>query len=293
MQPILLTGGSGQVGGALVRLAPAEYEIVAPERDILDMTDPAALAAMVGARPWSAIVNCAAYTAVDRAESDVVAAWTINALAPAALAAASAAAGIPMLHVSTDYVFDGSKTETYVEEDAVGPVGVYGASKLGGELAVRSANSAHVILRTAWVVSATGQNFVKTMLRLGVDRSQLRVVADQRGCPTAADDIARAILTILPRLAEGPYGTYHFVNGGEATWHALAEAVFARAEAHGRRRPMVEAITTSDYPTPAVRPANSRLACAKIARDFGIIPRDWHEAVDEIVDTLVKETVKA
>jgi len=287
--PVLVTGGSGQVGGALVRLAGPDVEIVAPSRDILDLSDPAALATMVGARPWAAVVNCAAYTAVDKAESDVVAAWQVNALAPAALAAASAAANIPILHVSTDYVFNGAKPEPYGEDDPVAPLGVYGASKLGGELAVRSANPRHLILRTAWVVSATGNNFVKTMLRLGAERTRLGVVADQKGCPTSADDIARAILTILPRLGDGICGTYHFVNAGEATWHALAERVFARAATHGRPAPSVEPISTRDYPTPAARPANSRLATAKIARDFGISPRDWHEAIDEIVDTLVKE----
>jgi dTDP-4-dehydrorhamnose reductase len=290
MGPILVTGGSGQVGGALLRLAPSGIELVAPARSELDLTDPAALAAIVGARSWAAVVNCAAYTAVDKAESDVVAAWQINALAPAALAAATAAAGIPLIHVSTDYVFDGSKAGPYREDDPVAPIGVYGASKLGGEVAVRTANPAHVILRTAWVVSATGHNFVKTMLRLGAERPQLRVVADQRGCPTSADDIARAILTILNRVGDGTYGTFHFVNGGEATWHGLAEAVFARAAAHGRPAPTVEAIATSDYPTPAARPANSRLATDKITRDFGIVPRDWKDAVDEIVDALVKET---
>ena len=289
MGPILVTGGSGQVGGALARLAGQDFEIVAPGRDTLDLSDSAALATMVGARPWAAIVNCAAYTAVDKAENDVVAAWQANALAPAALAAASAAAGIPILHVSTDYVFNGAKSEPYGEDDPVAPLGVYGASKLGGELAVRTANPRHLILRTAWVVSATGNNFVKTMLRLGAERPQLRVVADQQGCPTSADDIARAILTILPRLGDGPYGTYHFVNAGQATWHALAQAVFARAATYGRVAPLVDAIATSDYPTPAARPANSRLATAKIARDFGISPRDWHEAIDEIVDTLLKE----
>ena len=292
MSPILVTGGSGQVGGALARLAGPDVEVVAPGRDTLDLSDPVALAAMVGTRPWAAVVNCAAYTAVDKAESDVVAAWTVNALAPAALAAASAAAGIPILHVSTDYVFDGTKSDFYVEDDPVAPLGVYGASKLGGELAVRSANPRHVILRTAWVVSATGNNFVKTMLRLGAERPQLRVVADQEGCPTSADDIARAILTILPRIGDGPYGTYHFVNRGEATWHALAEAVFTRAAAHGRPAPSVEPIATSDYPTPAARPANSRLATAKIGRDFGIAPREWRDAISEIVDTLGKEQHK-
>jgi dTDP-4-dehydrorhamnose reductase len=219
----------------------------------------------------------------------VVAAWRVNALAPAALAAASNAAGVPILHVSTDYVFSGAKSDFYVEDDSVAPLGVYGASKLGGELAVRSANPRHIILRTAWVVSATGGNFVKTMLRLGAERPHLRVVADQKGCPTSADDIARAILTILGRIGDGPYGTYHFVNAGQASWHDLAERVFARAATHGRPVPSVEPIATSDYPTPAARPANSRLATAKIMRDFGISPRDWHEAIDEIVDTLLKE----
>jgi len=290
MGPILVTGGSGQVGGALARLAPAGMDLVTPGRTDLDLSAPSALAAIIASRPWAAVVNCAAYTAVDRAESDVVAAWQVNALAPAALAAATAAAGIPIIHVSTDYVFDGSKPDFYGEEDPVAPIGVYGASKEGGEQAVRTANPRHLILRTAWVVSATGANFVKTMLRLGAERPQLRVVADQRGCPTSADDIARAILTILPRLADGPHGTYHFVNAGEATWHGLAEAVFARAAIHGRPAPAVEPIGTSDYPTPAARPANSRLACDKIARDFGIRPRDWHEAVDEIVDALLKGT---
>lgn len=287
--PILVTGGSGQVGGALVRLAAGNMEIVAPDRAGLDLRDPAALAAMVGSRRWAAVVNCAAYTAVDKAESDSVAAWQVNALAPAALAAATAAANIPIVQLSTDYVFDGTSPTPYGEEDRVAPLGVYGASKLGGELAVRTANPAHIILRTAWVVSTTGSNFIKTMLRLGADRPQLRVVADQQGCPTSADDIARAILTIVSHLGSGPYGTYHFVNDGEATWHGLAEAVFARAAGHGRTAPSVEPIATRDYPTPAARPANSRLATAKIGRDHGVVPRDWHVAVDEIVDTLVKD----
>ncbi|HMI20048.1 MAG TPA: dTDP-4-dehydrorhamnose reductase [Sphingomonas sp.] len=289
MGPILVTGGSGQVGGALERLAPAEIEIFAPGRSELDLTVPSELTAMVRSRPWAAIVNCAAYTAVDRAETDVVAAWQVNALAPAALAAAAKAADIPIIHVSTDYVFDGTKRDFYGEDDPVAPVGVYGASKEGGEQAIRTAAPRHVILRTAWVVSATGANFVKTMFRLGAERPQLRVVADQRGCPTSADDIARAILHILGRIEAGPYGTYHFVNGGEATWYALAEAVFARAATHGRPSPSVEPILTSDYPTPAARPANSRLSTAKIGRDYGITPRDWRGAIDEIVDALVKD----
>ena len=180
MGPVLVTGGSGQVGSALLRL---DGEFVAPSRAELDLADAGALVAAVSARPWHAVVNAGAYTAVDKAESDVVAAWKVNALAPAALAAATRTAGIPLIHISTDYVFDGSKPEPYVEDDAVRPIGVYGASKEAGEQAVRTANPAHVILRTAWVVSPDGANFIKTMLRLGADRPELRVVADQYGCP--------------------------------------------------------------------------------------------------------------
>ena len=248
------------------------------------------LSAIYSALTKTAVVSAGAYTAVDRAESEVVAAWTVNALAPAALATATREAGIPLVHVSTDYVFDGTKPEPYVEDDPVAPLGAYGASKEGGEQAVRTTNPAHVILRTAWVVSADGANFVKTMLRLGADRPELRVVADQLGCPTSATDIAQAILAILDRLAgdDGPFGTYHFVNGGEATWHELAEAVFDRAAAHGRPRPKVYPITTADYPTPATRPANSRLATGKIEAAFGIAPRPWRTAIDEIVDRLTE-----
>lgn len=291
MPRILLTGGTGQVGTALRRAAPVDWTLAAPTRAELDLADPVALAAIVAQGGWDAVVNAAAYTAVDRAEGDVVAAWQANALAPAALAAATAQAGIPIVHVSTDYVFDGSKAEPYDEADPVAPIGVYGASKEGGEQAVRTANPRHLILRTAWVVSADGANFVKTMLRLGADRPELRVVADQHGCPTAAADIAAALVRVVTRLLqpEPPHGTYHFVNAGEATWHALAEAVFARAGTHGRAVPRVVPITTADYPTPARRPAHSRLATARITRDFGVRPRPWRAAIDEIVDRLTQE----
>ena len=291
MRAVLLTGGSGQVGSALRRLAGDDVELVAPTRAELDLNDPEALAGVVASRAWSAVINAGAYTAVDRAEGDVVAAWQVNAMAPAALAAATASAGIPIIHVSTDYVFDGGKAEPYVEEDPVAPLGVYGASKEAGEQAVRTANPRHLILRTAWVVSANGANFVKTMLRLGAERPALRVVADQHGCPTSAEDIARTILTMLDRATtgDGPTGTYHFVNAGEATWHGLAEAVFARAAIHGRPAPEVTPIATADYPTPARRPVNSRLSTARLTRDFGSAPRPWREAIDAVVDELLKE----
>lgn len=289
---ILLTGGAGQVGAEVRRLAPADWRVTAPGRGELDLADPEQIHRAAASRPWAAILNCAAYTAVDRAESDPLTAWRVNALAPAALAAA-AGATTPLIHVSTDYVFDGLKPSPYAETDAIEPLGVYGASKAAGELAVRTAARRHLILRTAWVVSPHGSNFVKTMLRLGAERPVLRVVDDQHGCPTSAADIAEALVTITNRLVEdaaAPVGTYHFVNDGEATWCELARFVFERAAAKGRRAPQVQAITTAEYPTPARRPANSRLATDKIVRDFALSPRPWRVAVEDVVEMLIGET---
>ena len=290
MLEILLTGGSGQVGTEIIRQAPAGLSIVAPGRADLDLSNPAAIVELVASRPWAAVINCAAYTAVDRAESDVVTAWQINALAPAAFAEATAKAGIPLIQVSTDYVFDGDKPSPYVESDPVAPLGVYGASKLAGEQAVRTGNPRHVILRTAWVVSPHGANFIKTMLRLAETRPELRVVADQRGCPTSAADIAATLLTITQRLIaspDAPTGAYHFVNGGEATWCEFARVIFEMSAARGYPAPTVEAIGTVDYPTPARRPANSRLDVSKLGRDYGITPRPWRAAVEEIIEALL------
>lgn len=281
MKPILVTGGTGQVGTALRQLGPHyDVEIVAPGRDELDLASPSSIEAMVRARDWSAVINCAAYTAVDKAESEQDAAFAVNAVAPEMLALESFARGLRLLHVSTDYVFDGSKDGFYSEDDPVAPLGAYGASKEAGERGVRAANQDHLILRTAWVVSPWGHNFVKTMLRVGTERKQLRVVDDQRGCPTSAIDIAETLLRVVTK--GGPAGTYHFVNAGEASWCELARFVFDR----GGMDVEVEAITTDQYPTPAKRPANSRLATEKLQRTFGIAPRPWQEAVGEIVDAL-------
>ena len=290
---ILLTGGDGQVGTELRRQAPAHWRIAAPDERELDLTDTALVAETVASQPWSAVINAGAYTAVDRAESDITLAWKINALGPAALAEATAKAGIPLVHISTDYVFSGEKPGYYVEGDPVAPLGVYGASKEGGEQAVRTGNPRHVIVRTAWVVSPHGANFIKTMLKLGAERPSLRVVDDQRGCPTSAGDLAAALIVVAERLItdqEAPTGDYQFVNAGEATWCEFARAIFQVAEAHGRTAPIVEAITTADYPTPARRPANSRLATDKIRRDFGVEPRSWREAMEEIVQRLLAPT---
>lgn len=291
---VLLTGGSGQVGTEILRQAPATMNIVAPSSAEMSLGDPDAVLAMVASRPWAAVINCAAYTAVDRAESEVVDAWRANALGPAALAQATAAAEIPLIHVSTDYVFDGSKPGFYLESDPVAPLGVYGGSKEGGEQAVRTGNRRHVILRTAWVVSPHGSNFIKTMLRLAETRPDIRVVDDQRGCPTSAADIAATLLKITGRMIASPQsaptGTYHFVNGGEATWCELARTVFDLAAARGRAAPRVEAITTAEFPTPARRPANSRLGVAKLRADYGIEPRHWRAAVEDIVEALLPAT---
>jgi dTDP-4-dehydrorhamnose reductase len=287
---ILLAGGDGQVGTELRRLAPPHWRIAAPDEDELDLTDAEAVAAMVASEPWSAVINAAAYTAVDKAESDIVTAWKVNALGPAALAEATAKAGVPLVHISTDYVFSGDKAGFYVEGDPVGPMGVYGASKEAGEQAVRTGNLRHVIVRTAWLVSPHGNNFIKTMLRLGAERPALRVVDDQRGCPTSAGDLAEALISVTSRLiadAEAPCGDYHFVNTGEASWCEFARAIFAAAKAHGHPVPTVEAITTAEYPTPARRPANSRLSTDKIRRDYGVTPRPWNEAMEDIVARLL------
>lgn len=212
--------------------------------------------------------------------------------APGYLAEAAERIGAPTIHLSTDYVFDGSKVGGYVEEDAVNPLGVYGRSKEEGERAVRTATERHIILRTAWVYSPFGNNFVKTMLRLGRERSELRVVADQRGCPTAASEIARAVVDITGQLLEpgkeAQWGTYHLAGAGEATWHQFAEAIFDLAAPALGQRPIVRPISTAEYPTPTRRPANSVLVCDKINRTYGVVLRPWKQALSSVVDTLTQ-----
>jgi dTDP-4-dehydrorhamnose reductase len=284
---VLITGGAGQVGTELRHLAwPEGVRIHAPDRGTLDLADPESVERVMAARGWGAVISSGAYTAVDKAEAEVRDAWLVNAVAPAILARKAAEAGIPIVHVSTDYVFDGSKDGFYVETDPVAPLNVYGASKEGGEQAVRSGHPRHAIVRTAWVVSRHRSNFVKTMLRLATEREEIRVVGDQRGCPTFAGDLAAAIQTIVLRLAAdpaAPTGTYHFVNAGEASWAEFATAIFTASSRHGGPHPKVTAITTAEYPTPAKRPRNSRLTTDKIAADFDIRPRSWRDALDETI----------
>lgn len=291
----LLTGGTGQVGLALQRLAPAGVEIVAPGRSELDLANlPALDPSLEGV---SAIISCGAYTAVDKAESEADLAHAINAAAPGALARAAARAGIPIIHASTDYVFAADGAGPSSEGAAIAPASVYGRTKAEGEAAVQSSGARYAIIRTAWVVSADGSNFIKTMLRLGAERDALRVVADQRGTPTHAGDLAAALAQIAARFTADPTqvsGIWHCANAGETTWHGLAAQVFASAASHGLKVPgTVEAITSAEYPTPAKRPADSRLNCSKIAIDFGIRLRPWQEAVDEVVGQLAKQGTAA
>lgn len=295
MNHVLVTGASGQLGTELRRAAwPDGWRPVAIDRDRLDLTDASAIAASVAGgydgQPFAAVINCAGYTAVDKAESDQVTAWQVNALAPAALAEACGRAGIPLIQVSTDYVFAGDKDTAWEVDDPVGPLGVYGASKLGGELAVRASGARHAIVRTAWVVSAHGHNFVKTMLRLGAEWDAVRVVADQRGSPTGAADLAAALVTIAIRLAEdatAPTGTFHFSNAGATSWADFAREIFAQSRVRGGPTAGVEGIATSDYPTPARRPANSLLGHDAIAAAYGIAPRPWQAALGDILDELI------
>lgn len=281
--PILLTGGTGQVGQAVLRYAEQHgLEMVAPNRTQMDLTNAQSIAHMVASRPWSAVINCAAYTAVDRAETDAELAEQVNVVAPAIFAAETAARDIPIIHVSTDYVFDGTKGAPYTEEDAVNPLGVYGRTKEMGESAVRTLNPRHAIIRTAWVVSAGGANFVNTMIRLASERPEVNVVNDQIGCPSSAQDIAEALLVVAEHLQE-QYGTWHFVNSGDASWYDLAARIFANMDRRGLPTPVLKAIPSSQYPTPAKRPSNSRLSTLAIQRDFGIKPRHWHDAIDAIL----------
>lgn len=287
---ILVTGGTGQVGRALTQLQwPEGARVHSPSRSEFDLSDPQSIERVFSEHRWAAVVSCGAYTAVDRAETEVAAAWTVNAVAPALLASLTAEAGIPIVHVSTDYVFAGDKPEPYLEHDPVAPINVYGASKEGGEQGVRTANPRHVIVRSAWLASPIGANFVKTMLRLAGERNEVRVVSDQRGCPTSAGDLARALQQITLRLVadrKASHGTFHFVNDGEATWSELADAVFAASSARGGPSAAVTPIKTSEYPTPARRPQNSRLLTDRIRHEYGLKPRHWSEAIGEVVAAL-------
>lgn len=281
---LLVFGKTGQVACELQRQALGE--VIALDRGAADLSDPAACAALIASYDVDGVINAAAYTAVDRAEDDEDLATTINGAAPAAMAQAAAAKSIPFLHISTDYVFDGSGTRPWQPGDAVGPLGAYGRSKLVGEQGVRAAGGAHVILRTSWVFSAHGQNFVKTMLRLGADRDSLNIVADQIGGPTAAADIAASCLSIARRLVtgQGASGTYHYAGAPDVSWADFAREIFKQANLSVA----VSDIASSAYPTPAKRPGNSRMDCAALETKFSIPRPDWRTSLAAVLNDLKK-----
>ena len=284
--PILVTGGAGQLATAL--RAHGGARVVSVGRPELDFDRAETIDAVFRRTAPSIVVNAAAYTAVGAAETDRDAAFRANRDAPARLAALAADHGIPLIHVSTDYVYDGRKGTPYVETDDTAPTGVYGRSKLEGEQAALDRNPRTVVLRTAWVFSPTGRNFVRTMLNAQARGVPRRVGADQHGSPTAADDLAVAILALVARgIGPADRGIYHAVNGGFATWHGFAEAIFAAAARHGRPETAVVPIRTADWPTQAVRPADTRLDNGKLARAFGIAMPDWRPSLVRTVDALL------
>ena len=289
-RPILVVGAGGQLGRTLVELATSRsMPVTGLTRADLDITDADAVRRTIWTAKPALIVNCAAYTAVDKAESNEEDAISGNVIGPAVLAAAAAEAGLPLIHISTDYVFDGTAAHPLTEVDPVAPIGVYGRTKAEGEARVREVAPEHFILRTAWVYSAYGNNFLKTMLRLAGERDQLKVVADQHGNPTAAIDIAEAILAVDQHLAEGgaSFGTYHLAGAGITTWHGFASAIVEAAAPITGRRPKVTPITSAEFPTPVRRPANSALDSTRFTGVFGYRSAPWQDRTRETVARLL------
>jgi dTDP-4-dehydrorhamnose reductase len=306
---ILVTGGSGQVGDALRKTLAPLGEVVAPSSAELNLEDAASIrGTMRELRPrW--VVNAAAYTAVDKAESETVRALAINAAAPGILGEEARNIGAAVIHFSTDYVFDGAKTTPYVETDATGPLNVYGKSKLHGEGALTATGAAHLIFRTSWVYGATGNNFVKTMLRLAREREHLKIVGDQHGGPTGSYELARMAAHVIQKLEQASVantnplvdavrpvsGIYHATGTGETTWFGFAQQ--AIADLHSleplTKLATVEAIPTSEYPTPATRPVNSRLDCAKLERVFGWRMPEWRQSLASVVAELARQGGKS
>ncbi|ATO32287.1 dTDP-4-dehydrorhamnose reductase [Dickeya dianthicola] len=279
---VLLTGANGQLGRCFQDRLPAGWDVWTTDSDELDITDREQVLTAIAAYPPDVIVNAAAYTAVDKAESEPEQAALVNKTGPENLALAAKLVGARLVHVSTDYVFDGKATVPYVETDPTNPLGVYGQTKLDGERAVMAVLPESIIIRTAWVFSEYGNNFVKTMLRLGKEREMLGIVADQRGCPTYAGDIAQAIIDLLKLGAAG--GIYHFCGNKEVAWNEFSEAIFAKAVDLRKleKAPVVNAIATDQYPTPAKRPLYSSLNCKKI-KSLGIELSDWQSALEDVL----------
>jgi dTDP-4-dehydrorhamnose reductase len=286
---LLIFGAGGQVGAALQSAAwPSGATIAALTHAQADIGNAAAVAAAFDSSKYNIVINAAGYTAVDKAESEPAVALRINGEAPGLIAAECARRGAALIHISTDYVFDGANPAPYLETDATAPLGVYGASKLAGELAVTDRLKRHIILRTSWVFSATGANFVKTMLRLAAAGRDIRVVQDQTGGPTPADDIAGVIAQVVARITAGPiaWGTYHYCGMPAVSWYDFARDIFEVHRTMTGRQVAVAPISTNDYPTAARRPPNSRLDCAKIRSAFGIEQRPWRTGLESAMKKL-------
>ena len=283
---ILITGAKGQLGTELMRQGPGRgfsaFPVDLPE---VDITSPDPVREAIRDAGASLVINCAAYTQVDMAESQDLLAFKVNGFGPAILAHVCSEVKIPLIHISTDFVFDGSKRTPYLETDPISPLSVYGKSKAVGEAVVERILSRHIILRTAWLYALQGQNFVRTILRLGAERDTVRVVSDQLGCPTCAADLAEAILTLSEAIrtqGEIAWGTYHYCGKGVISWHEFAQAILDNAKAHiPLKTTQVDPITTDQYPTPAKRPAYSALNCEKIQSVFGIYPKPWRESLEK------------
>ena len=283
---LLVIGRTGQVATELQRCAGPAVSVTAIGRETADLTDPEACAAAVAAAEADAVINAAAYTAVDKAEDHEATAMAVNGDSPGAMARAAAARGLPFLHVSTDYVFDGSGTRPWREDDPVAPLGAYGRSKLEGERQVAAAGGPHAILRTAWVFAGHGANFVRTMLRVGATRDRLTVVDDQIGGPTPAADIAAALVTMAQvfHAGRGVSGIFHFAGAPTVSWRSFAVEIFRQAD--WITAPEVAPIATADWPTPAARPANSALDCSRIAATYGIAQPDWRQGLAPVLREL-------
>ena len=289
--PLLVFGRNGQVARCLVEVGEqVRRPVVALGRAEIDILDPAAVRQALWRHKPHAVVSAAAYTAVDKAEAEEAAAMRLNAEAPRVMAEAAAEMGVPFLHLSTDYVFDGTLDRPYREDDAPNPQNAYGRTKLAGELAVAAACERHLILRTSWIFSEHGTNFMKTMLRLGQERDVVRVVDDQRGAPTYAGHLAAALIVLAERMDDAcaPAGTYHMTAEGETSWHGFAEAIFEECAARGLKMPQeLVAIPTSDFPTPAKRPLNSVLDCSKILKDHNVRLPHWRDGLAKAMDRLL------
>ena len=279
---ILISGKTGQVAVELQKHLAGLGELIVLGRDVLDLSQPDQIRAQMRAHKPDLLIIAAAHTAVDQAENEPELAFAINASAPGVFAEEAAALGIPLIHYSTDYVFDGRKPAPYTEDDATNPLGVYGKSKLAGELAIAASGAQHLILRTSWVYSTHGKNFLLTMQRLLQERSELRVVADQIGAPTWAGTIAQSTRALIERWQSGDaaaWGTYHLTASGETSWFGFTQAIAGHLTAQGKACATLEPIPASAYPTPAARPQNSRLDCSKLAREWGVAQPDWEAAL--------------